>query len=506
MSSLVEDAIAHWKHHPVDAVKDWFDVALEEWQGYALIDLLGSVDPSRVAIKSAHGVGKTALESMAHWVFMMTRPECRVVATAPTQHQLKDVLWPEIAKWHGKMHERFAEMWEISDTHVRHKKHPKTWFSTARTSNKRENLQGFHNEHLCILADEASGIPPSVFEVLEGTLSEAGELGKEAKLLMVGNPTQVTGEFYNAFNKNKELYMRYTISGDRKLPVDRNGGRIFLSKRVTETYRQNMAQKYGLIGPVYDVRVRGVFPSEVDDAVIPMSWAESAQYVTIPVFDRLRDPVRLVMDVSRFGVDETVIGCFRGMICLWMKAYPKTSTNQCVDIIWDAYQNLIEQGYVVSQIIIDEPGVGGGVIDSARRRGLNVIPYHGGASPSQNSMDPDEDIRMFTNRRARDWWHLRRKMELGEVRIPEDEILVNQLASVKYKYAENDKIRVESKASMRERLGDDASPDRADCLVMGFAPYYSLIGAMPGELNHLDLSIALGDFRPTHLNDLRHFS
>ena len=506
MSSLLEDAIAWWKHHPVDAVRDWFGVDLEPWQGYVLEDLLGISGASRVAVKSSHGVGKTAIESFAHWVFLITRPECRVVATAPTQHQLKDVLWPEIAKWHGRMPEELGSMWEISDTHVRHKGWPKTWFSTARTSNKPENLQGFHGENICVLADEASGIAPKVFEVLEGILTEADELGKEAKLIMCGNPTQTAGEFYNAFNKNKELYMRYTISGDRVIPKDRNGGRIFLSRRVTESYRLNMAKKYGIDGPVYDVRVRGLFPSEADDAVIPMAWAEAAQYVTVPVFDRVSNPVRIVMDVSRFGTDETVVGVFRGNSCEYMKGYPKTSTNQCVDILMDIHESIKARGLIISQTIIDEPGVGGGVIDSARRRGINVTAYHGGASPSQNSNDPDEDIRMFVNRRARDWWYLRRLMERGEVRIPEDEVLVNQLASVKYEYGQNDKIKVESKANMRERLGDDASPDRADCLVMGFAPYYSLINALPSDLHNINWERALGALRPTYENDFREFS
>jgi hypothetical protein len=490
----------------VNAVKDFFGVTPEDYQADMLNDLLATSGMARVVAKSAHGVGKTTSEAWAQIIFLNTRPHCRVVATAPTQSQLKDILWPETAKWIEKMPEQLKNMWDVSETHIRHKRHSKTWFSTARTSNKQENLQGFHGENILVLVDEASGVPQNVFEVIEGTLTEADELGKEAKLIMTGNPTQIQGEFYNAFHKNKTLYSRYTISGDLVLPTDVNGGRIYLSNRVTDAYRKNMAKKYGMDSAVYDVRVRGLFPAMSDDTVIPMAWAERAQYVTLPVFDRVADPIVLAMDVSRMGGDETVLGYFRRGHCIEMRTWAKTSTNQCMDILYDATEHIKSQGITVARIVVDEPGIGGGVIDSARRAGLAITSYHGGASPSEASGDPLEDQRMFVNRRARDWWNLRRIFERGMTKIPEDETLVNQLASVKYQYNDRDKILVESKGKMRDRLGEDASPDRADTLVMGLAPFYSFNDGLPGDLYDLDESIAFGDFTMTHETDFREFT
>ena len=107
---------------------------------------------------------------------------------------------------------------------------------------------------------------------------------------------------------------------------------------------------------------------------------------------------------------------------------------------------------------------------------------------------------MFFNRRARDWWALRRKLELGLISIPEDEDLINELASVKYDY-QNEKIRVESKRDMRLRLGDDASPDLADTIVMGLAPFVGVGGSIPLELLDLDSLVMYGDDRPTSDQD-----
>ncbi len=487
-------ALAHWRNHPVDAVKDWFGVTPEDYQCEILNDLLGVHALNRVSVKSGHGVGKTSTEAFASWIYLNTRPHSRVVATAPTQSQLKDILWPECAKWHQEMPDELKQMWEISETHIRNKESPKTWFGVARTSNKQENLQGFHCDSILVLVDEASGVPQPVFEVIEGILTGPDEHGGEAKLLMAGNPTQTSGEFYNSFNRNKLLYARFTVSGDVTKPKDKNGGKIYVSRRVSQAYRDTMARKYGVSSAVYDVRVRGLFPSAADDAVIPLAWAEAAQFISVPPLDMYADPITFAMDVARFGGDETTLGCFRRGHCLWMKTWPKTSTNECADIL---FEHVNQSEVPVARVIVDEPGVGGGVVDTARRYGLNITAYSGGGALSINNGDPEEDIRMFANRRSRDWWHVRRLLEHGRLHLPEDETLVNQLASMKYEYNSREKIQVETKGDLRERLGDDASPDRADTIIMGSAPYYSLVNAIPLDVLDWQNEMYYGEDRPT---------
>lgn len=46
-----------------------------------------------------HGIGKSAVESWAAIWYLSTRPFPKIPCTAPTQHQLWDILWAEIAKW-----------------------------------------------------------------------------------------------------------------------------------------------------------------------------------------------------------------------------------------------------------------------------------------------------------------------------------------------------------------------------------------------------------------------
>jgi hypothetical protein len=493
--SRLEKALKFWSKNPVEAIKDWFNVTPEDYQAEILLDVFVR-DKDRIAAKSAHGVGKTTVLSWAGWLYLNTRINSRVVATAPTQSQLFDALWPEYAKWHQELPDELRDQWHISAGHIRNKTNPKVWFAVARTSNKPENLQGFHCQHIMVQVDEASAVAQPVFEVIEGILSSAddqkGANAEETKLLLTGNPNFTTGELYHAFHKNRDLYTRYTISGDTKLPSDPNGGTIYLSSRVKKKYRETIAKKYGDDSAVYDVRVRGVFPRQDDTKVIPFAWAEAAQYVHLPLFDDKADPITLVMDVARFGGDETVLSVFRGGHQIAMKTWPKTSTEQCADILYDEHEYWKSRRIPIERTVIDEPGVGGGVVDAARRRGLPITPYHGGES-LQKDRDPDEDVRMFANRRSRDWWSLRRRLERGDIRLLQDETLINQLASVEFYYNEKEKIQVESKKDLRDRLGDDASPDRADTVVMALAPWYTYV---PAGNNVSEDDVIYGEDRP----------
>lgn len=482
--SLRESAARQfWKENPVEAVKDWFGVTPDDYQG----DILNAIfrESDRVVAKSAHGAGKSTVLSWAGWVFLECYELSRVVATAPTFAQLHDVLWPEYAKWHAHMVPNIGDKWQISGNHIRHKKFMNTWFAVSRTSNKPENLQGFHGENIMIQGDEGSAIPANVFEVIEGALSEAGENGKTAKLMLMGNPNFTAGEFFDGFYKNRHLYSRYTLTGDQSLlatlEVEQGGehpehGKVFFAPRVSAKYRSVMRSKYGEKSAVYDVRVRGVFPRSDDKSVIPLEWAEKAALVELPSFDNVADAFVLVLDVARFGGDETVLALFRCGHCVNLKSWAKTSTNEAADHVMEAVRTLQAQGLPMLRVVIDEPGVGGGVIDDLIRREcpVPVVPYNGGAS-LKDDIDPKEDCRMFANRRSRDWWVLRRKFELRQTHIPDDETLINQLASVQFVYNEKEKIQVESKRKMRDRLGDDASPDRADVIVMGAAPWYSTL-------------------------------
>ena len=104
---------------------------------------------SRVAVRSGHGVGKTALESWVILWFLFTRPFPKIPCTAPTQQQLLDILWPEISKW-LKRSELMDELFDWQKTKIQNRIFPERWFATARTLVSQKIWQG-STKNTCFL-------------------------------------------------------------------------------------------------------------------------------------------------------------------------------------------------------------------------------------------------------------------------------------------------------------------------------------------------------------------
>ena len=80
---------------------------------------------------------------------------------------------------------------------------------------------------------------------------------------MCGNPTQLSGFFYDSHNKNREQYSTFHIDG-------RN------STRVSQEFVQTIINMYGEDSDVFRVRVAGDFPLAEDDIYIPLPLVEKS--------------------------------------------------------------------------------------------------------------------------------------------------------------------------------------------------------------------------------------
>ena len=108
-------------------------------------------------------------------------------------------------------------------------------------------------------------------------------------------------------------------------------------------------------------------------------------------------------------------------------------------------------------IVVDEEGVGGGVIDELHKNGRRVMSF----CSSSKSVNPDK----YYNLRAEAWWELGQHFAKGEMGCDKmTDNLRNELAAPMYEFR-NSKILIEPKEKIKERLGH--STDEADCYVMG---------------------------------------
>ena len=144
--------ILEWRVSPLAFVRDCIDVTPSLQQ----IELLQSITKDkRITVRSGHGTGKDAAAAWVILWFLTTRPYAKVACTAPTGHQLSDILWSEIAKWTRKS--RLSDEFVIQKDKIFEKEAPKEWWvraisvsAKATKEEQAETLAGLHGDHLCL--------------------------------------------------------------------------------------------------------------------------------------------------------------------------------------------------------------------------------------------------------------------------------------------------------------------------------------------------------------------
>lgn len=439
---MKSEAINFYIDHPVEFAQDILKVEPTEEQKAVMNDV---AKYQMVSVKSGHGVGKSALESWIIWWYISTRPYPKILCTAPTKHQLHDILWAEVSKW-KRGSRGLDKNFEWTSEKIYLKGSQEEWFAIARTSNKPDALQGTHAEHLLIVIDEASGVPDIVFEPVLGSMST-----KDAKLLMCGNPTQISGFFYESHTTKRNLYKTHTIDGSKCERVDKN-------------YVQMIIDLFGKESDVYRVRVAGEFPKANPDSFIGLDIINT---VKIPL--KKITSIDLGIDVARYGDDESVIAI----------TYNKTRVNQLITYKHNDTMKLTGQIVNVIKKInklypsitvrakIDCDGLGVGVYDRLKEVIMEkwlkaqAIECHFGGKGGQVSYD--EPIEYY-NSTGIMWGNVRSKLKKKELSIPEDDELINQLTNRKYFINSDGTIQLEKKEDMKKR--GVHSPDRADAVAL----------------------------------------
>ncbi len=201
---------------------------------------------------SGHGTGKSATTSWIILWFLYCYFGAQVPVTAPTSHQMHDVLWKELSIWIKRMPEDKAELYEWSSEYVRMAYDPEAWFARARTSTKEntEAIAGVHSDHVAIAVDEASGVPQQVYETAEGALTSGNVF-----VFLISNGTQSMGYFFDSHHSQKKQWQCFAFNSEESPLVDRQ----YIILKVL---------RHGKNSEEYKIRVSGGFPGEdaMDDS------------------------------------------------------------------------------------------------------------------------------------------------------------------------------------------------------------------------------------------------
>jgi hypothetical protein len=274
-------------------------------------------DHARVAVRSAHGLGKTftAARIVLWFLFCWGPRSCRAITTAPTWEGVRDLLWAEINVAVAEARVPLGMAPNVTDLRL-----SADWFAKGLSTDVPERFQGHHADHLLLIVDEASGVEEAIYRASKGFLT-----GRHTRVVLLGNPTRTVGTFYDAFEldpnkkRRKRPYHKIHLSAfDSPNLTGEQVSQRLLDALPGREWIDEMEDEYGDDSGEFEIRVRGNF----------------ADTTGHPYFNRKHlDRVRTVPPVRRGELDpETGAWVVLPEGRLWVWEAPQTGRRYVVTV------------------------------------------------------------------------------------------------------------------------------------------------------------------------------
>ena len=356
---------------------------------------IGSWKYPRYAIKSVHGWGKTFVASDVVVDWLSRQPQPLVITTAPTDRQIRTILWKEIKRKARPVAKQYG--WEVLPDAAIIKKDDETialGFSTTDES----RFEGYHEEimdadgktqgQLLAVVDEAKGVHDRIFEAIDTT--------NPALLLYISTPGLPVGRFYEAFKPTNHverggLWKTMTISGE---VVNEEVG-----ERVKMSWLKMMATEYGKDSPVYQRRVLAEFSVISERPYFDADGVDTAREIMLPA----TKPHVLGVDWGK-RVDFTAIVEIKGHHVLPTIIHTQQDYMVTVDMIEEWHEK------DPFDAIVSDLGAGEAQVEEMERRRL---PVEGFRFTTRSKLDIMSNLKLL--------------LESNKLDLPDHEELIFQL-------------------------------------------------------------------------------
>ena len=423
---------------------------------------------NKVAIKSCHASGKTYSIARIVVDFLLTHPDSRVIVTAPTFSQIYNIVFPEIrtAIYSLRDDTVFNYLFDHIQTLQTMIRINNKWYAVGISTDKPERMQGHHSETaIMVVVDEASGVDNEMFKAIDGILSS----GKKSKLVLIGNPTRLTGEFYKAFDD--DTFKKISIScfdtpnfisngiknmrDLRKLSlVEAQNMKLVTPYMIKPAWAVEKLQSWGEDSLDFSPRVLGRFAEAEEDSLVP-------RHQILKAFESYDDEVdkdaRYVagLDVAYLGSDKTALCVRRGSAMIKLKTYRKTTHKRLIEIAEKAFID-----YDLQYLNIDvSGGYGLPAMQELSAMGYNVV----GINSAKKS-----PVTGYSNLRAYGYWSLRELFLKNQICLQHDDDILEELLATKYFKNAKAQTQIQKKEKIKEKIA--RSPDKADALMLAFLP------------------------------------
>lgn len=470
------EAVEKYGHAPVAWVKDRLGEFVWSKQREVLEAL---ADPAirRIAVHSAHGVGKTflAARAVAWWIESHPLGSAFALTTATTNAQVKGALWKELRRAHavGQLTGRMNQMeWLVTM--------PTGQEETVAIGIKPSDddptaYQGRHTKYMLVVVDEAGGVPRQLWPAFDSLTSN-----DDSKILVIGNPDDPASEFAEVCKPGSGWKVIHISAFDSPNFTGEEVPDKIRAETVGKRWVEEKRKQLGETSPIYISKVLGLFPEINSDGLIPISWIRQAQERNLKMTPGTWEehapigiPVELGVDVGAGGDRNVVCARWGGYARIIRRDYQPNTMRTLGNVMHDIKRTNAEIAKV------DSIGIGTGAVDRAteiasekykdgKRGGQRtdqsfVAERIKGIKVSTRAFQDDE----FVNLRAEIYWNLRLQFQEGTIDIdPDDDDLASQLSELRYYRTSKGLIKIESKDEMKAR--GKHSPDDADALALAF--------------------------------------
>lgn len=314
--------------------------------------------------------------------------------------------------------------------------------------------------------DEASQISHKAYQIVMSRIRyKLDEFGLVPKLLTATNPT-----------KNFLYYEFYKPANDKTLPSYRQfvpalvQDNPFISRHyIDNLHKLDKISKERLLYGNWEYD---------DDPTKLFDFDSLINLFNQAYLEGPRDEKYITADIARYGDDKTVIFVWKGLHIVKIYANSKKSTKETHQFISVLME---KEGVPIQNVVIDEDGVGGGVVDELP----GVRGFVNNSKPLE--MNNGKTLN-YMNLKAQCYYLLAEAVNLNkvscykEIDINAKNLLIEDLEQVKRHNADKDgKLQVTPKEQIKEHLG--RSPDFGDAAMMRMLfelkkPYKPYINAL----------------------------
>ncbi len=237
-------------------------------------------------------------------------------------------------------------------------------------------------------------------------------------------------------------------------------------KKDNHVFIQSLPKDNPYLPSDYESELRKIYPPEWVKSMIEGDWNALEGGNFLFRYSDLRkcvnkelaktaEPVRWAgVDIAREGDDCSVFTVREGSEVIYTDEWAKTDLMETTGLI---LQKMEKHHLDPKHVNLDAVGVGAGVYDRLREQKFYVNSIVAGGEP--------QDKDHYVNIRAEMYDNLRKRFEDGTISISDDQDLIAQLSSIRFKFASDKKLQIISKEDMK-RVYRLKSPDKADSLAL----------------------------------------